>query len=217
MRHKAVLFDLDGTLLDTLEDLADSMNTVLESNNYPTHDVGKYKHFVGDGVVELVKRTLPPNMVDQRTVDRCVQSMKREYSRRWICKTRLYGGVSDLLDALISKRIKLAILSNKPHLLTEKMVRKYLDAWQFEAVLGARDGVPLKPDTTSALSIAGALSLSPQEFLYLGDTNTDMQTACNAGMHAVGVLWGFRERDELKRSGACDLIAHPLDLLTVLQ
>ena len=217
MENRAVLFDLDGTLLNTIEDLADSMNAVLKELGYKIHNIEQYKLFVGDGIEKLVHRSLPAFVRDQGTVNRCVQRMGAEYAQRWPHKTCLYAGIQELLDALTLRRIKLAILSNKPHRFTSLMVERFLKTWRFNAVSGARDTMPLKPDPTSALLIAHDLHMRPQDFLYLGDTATDMKTARNAGMYAVGVLWGFREEAELHQSGARNIIDNPLDLLAFFQ
>lgn len=213
MKFKAVLFDLDGTLLDTIDDLADSMNSVLEMFGYPTHGVDKYKYFVGDGMDVLVRRALPVSLKEESIVAGCVAAMKEEYSSRWADKTRPYEGIPELLNALSSSGVRLSILSNKPHEPTGIVVSKMLSGWKFEMVVGVRDGVPRKPDPAAAISIAESLGIVPDEFLYLGDTNTDMKTAVAAGMFPAGALWGFRTADELIETGARILVRHPADLL----
>ncbi len=216
MKFKSVLFDLDGTLLDTIEDLADSMNSVLERSGFPTHGIDRYKYFVGDGMLNLVRKALPEDKPDDETVNRCFNEMRQEYDRRWANKTRLYDGIAELLDGLTAKNIKLAVLSNKPHDFTKIVVEKYLSAWSFNAVFGERPGIPKKPDPSGAFEVAGLLGLKPCQFLYLGDTNVDMKTAVSAGMHAVGASWGFRTIDELTESGAKDIVNHPAELLKLL-
>lgn len=216
MHYKAVLFDLDGTLLDTLEDLADSMNLVLARLGCPQHDVAAYKYYVGDGVKALVLRALPPDRRDEATVRQCIAAMRQEYGKRWAYKTRPYPGIPELLDTLTQRGIKTAILSNKPDATTQLVVAKLLPRWRFDAVVGQRDSVPLKPDPTAALHIAQTLGLEPTQFIYLGDTGTDMKTACAAGMYPVGALWGFRTADELTANGAKALIKTPLELLKLL-
>jgi phosphoglycolate phosphatase len=216
MRYGAVLFDLDGTLLDTLEDLADSTNAALTDLGFPSRPVDEYRVLVGDGIRNLALRALPQGHKDAQTVDRCVRLTRAEYGRRWDAKTRPYPGVPELLDELAARQVRMAILSNKPDPATREVVAKLLPRWTFEVVRGARDAVPLKPDPAAALDVAAALGAAPRDVLYLGDTNTDMQTARAAGMRAVGALWGFRTADELLAAGARDLIAHPLDLLPLL-
>ncbi|MFZ5643731.1 MAG: HAD family hydrolase [Bacillota bacterium] len=216
MKYKAVLFDLDGTLLDTIQDIAESMNEVLGYYNFPLHHVEAYKYFVGDGVEELARRVLPEGSRDPETVSGFVSAMRREYAARWQKNTRPYVGVPELLDALAARGIKISVLSNKPDEFTKIMVAGLLSRWNFEPVLGARPSVPKKPDPAGALEIATQLSLSPGEFLYLGDTGTDMKTANAAGMYPVGVLWGFRTAEELVACGAKILIKKPLELLELL-
>lgn len=214
MSHEAVIFDLDGTLLNTLEDLADSMNAVLRRAGFPTHGVDAYRYFVGEGMPTLVRRAVPEERRDEETLAACLAGMREEYSRRCLAKTRPYPGVPELLDQLTRRRVRMAVLSNKPQDATVQMVALLLKAWRFEAVAGARPGGPMKPDPAGALEIAAELALEPIRFLYVGDTATDMRTAVAAGMRAVGVLWGFRTADELQAAGADVLIQEPLDLLT---
>ncbi len=218
MTYKAVLFDLDGTLLDTLDDLGDSMNAVLAARGYPTHPIRAFTVFVGDGVENLVRRALPaPEGSTDAVVREIVPLMRAEYSRRWKDKTRPYDGVPEMLEALAARGLRLAVLSNKPHPATTEVVDHFFPAGRFDAVFGARPGVPIKPDAGAALDVARQLGIPPREFLYLGDTNTDMQTATAAGMYAVGVLWGFRAAEELREAGARVLISHPREVLALLE
>lgn len=216
MNYNAVIFDLDGTLLDSIEDLADSMNAVLKSAGFPVHDVESYKYYVGDGMEKLVFRALPEVYRDNETVKQFSEKMQEEYAKRWNKKTRPYDGIPELLDILAGKNIHMAVLSNKPDNFTKLIVKELLPNWNFRVVCGDRNGIPKKPDPKGALEIAGALGLQPKNVLYLGDTGTDMQTANNAGMFAVGALWGFRKREELVINGAKALIDNPLDLLHLI-
>jgi phosphoglycolate phosphatase len=216
MKYKAAIFDLDGTLLDTIEDLGDSMNYVLEKMGYPTHDMEKYKYFVGNGVINLVSRALPADKRDDGIVKAALAAMKDAYSKRWDVKTKPYPGITDLLDALADKGIKLSVLSNKTDDITKLVIKKLLPSWSFYPVFGEREGVPRKPDPTGAIEITQILGANPGECLFLGDTGVDMKTATAAGMYAVGVLWGFRKAEELVENGAKTLISHPLDLLKLL-
>jgi phosphoglycolate phosphatase len=216
MKFKAVLFDLDGTLLDTIDDLADSMNNVLEQLGFPTHNVDQYKYFVGDGMLNLVKRALPKDKVDEDTVNRCFMEMRNEYDMSWANKTKLYNGITELLNGLTAKNMKLAILSNKPNDFTKTVVEKYLSAWHFDAIFGERSNIPKKPHPSGAFEIAELLKLKTGDFLYLGDTNVDMKTANSAGMYAVGASWGFRTIDELIEAGAKEIIHHPVELLKLV-
>lgn len=216
MKHRAILFDLDGTLLDTLADLANCMNSVLLQHGFPTHLPETYKHFVGDGVETLVRRSLPEQNRDPATLAKCLAGMLEEYGRRWMENTGPYPGVPELLDALTERKLKMAIFSNKNDEFTQLTVQEFLTKWRFEAVVGARPSAPKKPDPTMPLAIARQFGMAPADFLYVGDTDTDMQTATSAGMHAVGALWGFRGAEELLRSGAQALVEKPADILQLL-
>jgi phosphoglycolate phosphatase len=212
-KYSAAIFDMDGTLLDTLEDLGDCMNRVLQHAGYPTHPIEAYKYFVGDGLEKLVERVLPEGGRRNSTVERLQAEMAAEYGRHWADKTDLYPGIGVLLDELVRRKVRRAILSNKPHEFTMLMADHFLSGWSFDPVLGARDGVPSKPDPTSALEICRLWGLAPEEVLYVGDTNTDMLTARRGGMFALGVLWGFRTRRELLENGAQSVIAAPMKVL----
>ncbi len=217
MKYKAVIFDLDGTLLDTLEDLADSMNAVLKRWNCPTHGLDKYRVFVGDGIHNLARRVLPEAGRNKETIDRCVEQMRVEYNRRWDKKTRPYAGIAEMLDAIAERGVKMAVLSNKPHDFTKLCVEKLLDKWRFNAVLGIGDSTPAKPDITGAMQVVKQLGVRPGEVLYLGDTDTDMQTAVAAGFFPVGAVWGFRTAEELTEHGAKALAEKPADVLKLLK
>jgi phosphoglycolate phosphatase len=216
MRFQAVLFDLDGTLLDTLEDIADSTNAALRAQGFPEHPLSAYRYFIGDGVESLVRRALPPERLEAAILARSAELMRREYSARWADTTRPYPAVPELLDALAAMGLPMAVLSNKPDEFTRLCVLRLLPRWRFEVVLGADAGRPKKPDPAAARQIAARLNLPPARIVYLGDTNTDMQTAVAAGMYAVGALWGFRTASELTASGAQVLLEKPTDLLGML-
>ena len=216
MIHNAVLFDLDGTLLDTLADLGTSMNRALARLGFPPHPVESYKTFVGEGVSVLAQRALPPDRRDEASVKACVEAMGEEYAIHWMDATRPYEGVAEILSGLAKRTIKLAILSNKPHAMTRLLVAHFFPQTRFDSVNGARDGVPKKPNPAAALEIARQLKTAPERFLYLGDSGVDMDTAASAGMFPVGALWGFRDKKELLIHGAKALINHPLELLDVV-
>jgi len=213
MQFEAILFDLDGTLLDTLGDLANSMNAVLEGRGFTQHEKDLYKQFVGDGMEMLVRRALPESHRGEQVVQACLLAMRKEYSVRWRETTRPYEGIPELLDALRVRRLRMAILSNKPDDFTREMVTALLTPWRFDAVVGARPEMPKKPDPTVALAIARDLGIPPARILYLGDSGTDMRTAVSGGMFPVGALWGFRAAAELEANGARVLISRPMDLL----
>lgn len=213
-KFRTVIFDMDGTLLNTLEDLGDCMNRVLEREGFAPHPIDAYRHFVGDGMDNLVRRVLPPGGSREASLlERIRQQMEREYALHWADKTVLYPGIAELLSRLSARGIRMAILSNKPHPFTREIADHYLSEWTFDFVLGSRPGIPRKPDPAAALEICRAWKRAPGEVLYGGDTNTDMQMARRAGMFPVGVLWGFRDKAELLENGARELVGQPLDLL----
>jgi len=213
MLTQLVIFDLDGTLIDSLGDLADAMNAVLEERRYPVHSLDSYRHFVGDGIEMLVRRALPPEVVEKTDIAEAVQQMRREYSTRWTATTRPFPEIPELLVELHSRKIRTAVLSNKPNFATLEIVGELFPDNPFEIVRGALEGVPLKPDPTSALEIVSELGIQPERSIFIGDTPVDIKTGRNAGMLAVGVTWGFRSVDELLDAGADHIIESPLELL----
>jgi phosphoglycolate phosphatase len=213
MSDRAVLFDLDGTLLDTLVDIADATNAVLAQLGQPTHSLDQYRFFIGDGVSVLFQRALPAEQRVPAMLDQCMAGFEREYGRRWDQSSCPYPGVVEMLAALAKRAVPLAVLSNKPDEFTKKCVTRYFAETPFRAVVGQRPAVPRKPDPAAAHEIARTLGIAEGEFLYVGDTPTDMQTARNAGMFAIGVTWGFRSADELRSAGAAAIMSEPQELL----
>ena len=213
MKYKAVIFDLDGTLLDTLEDLADSLNRVLLDKGFPTHPTEAFRYFVGNGPAMLVARALPPERRNDELTADCLEAFRKEYNCSWNVKTKPYNGVSELLDALTAKNIEMAVLTNKPQHFAELCIQEFLSAWKFSMILGQRDGVPMKPDPAGPQEIVRCLDIPPEEFLYLGDSDVDMRTAVHANMFPVGAMWGFRSERELRESGAVEVISRPTELL----
>jgi len=193
------------------------MNAVLTRLGFPTHPNDCYRYFVGEGTEQLIRAALPGDHLDEQTVADCLAAIRDEYSKRWAENTKPYPGIPELLSAMEKLSLPMTVLSNKPDEFTQLIIEKLLPHWSFEIVRGAKPSVPKKPDPTAALQIAAELSIEPQQFLYLGDTNTDMQTANLAGMYAVGVLWGFRTAHELVSAGAKVLAQKPLDVLGLLQ
>ena len=216
MNFKAVIFDLDGTLLDTLEDIADAVNHVLAKRGFPTHDTDAYRHFVGDGVNILLTRVLPEKKQNEEVVAECVKAFREAYGHYWNVRTKPYDGVPEMLDGLTARGLKMAVLSNKPDDFAKKCVAELLSTWRFEIVFGFHNGIPRKPHPGGALQIAELLDTGPEHILYLGDTDVDMKTATAAGMFPVGALWGFRSVEELRNSGAEKVIARPQDLLQLV-
>ena len=217
MKYKAIIFDLDGTLLNTLTDIANSMNTVLKNHNFPTYKVDDYRYFVGDGTAMLVSRVLPAEKRDEKIIKDLLQEFRDEYHYNWNATTKLYDGVSEMLDELTAQNIRLTILSNKPDDFTKQCVKKLLPKWSFNIVLGLQKEVPRKPAPAGALQIAEYLNIKAAHFCFVGDTSVDMKTAVSAGMFPVGVLWGFRTKNELLNNGAQALIKRPEEILTLLR
>lgn len=192
------------------------MNSALIRFGFSPYPTDSYRYFVGDGTEYLIRRVLPNNHLDEQTISKCLTAMREEYSRHWADNTKPYPGIPELLWALEKRNIPKAVLSNKPDDFTQITVEKLLPHWSFRIVRGAEPSVPKKPHPAGALEIAKKLAIPPREFLYVGDTNTDMQTACSAGMYAVGVLWGFRDAEELLANGAKRLVEKPEDILALL-
>lgn len=211
-KYKSIIFDLDGTLLDTLNDIGNAANRVLSRHNFPVHTMDAYRYFVGDGIRMLVARALPADKQNESMIRTCTEEFNREYAHNWNNETTLYPGIEEMLDTVRSRGYKLAILSNKPHEFTRDCVEAFLSKWEFDVVLGNQASVPHKPDPSGALSIARRMGVSPASFIYLGDTGTDMRTATSAGMYPVGALWGFRSLDELMENGAKAVVHQPSEL-----
>lgn len=209
---KAVIFDLDGTLLYTLDDLADSLNQVLREEGLPTHNNEDYRLMVGNGLEMLVARALPAGLRIPAHVRPVLKKFVELYRARQCDQTRPYTGVKDMLKALSGKGIKLAILSNKNHSNTVEIVEHYFPGI-FQAVMGMKAEYPGKPDPAGALEIAAQLALLPQQIIFLGDSNVDIKTAIAAGMFPVGAAWGYRSREELQEAGASDTIDSPLEFM----
>lgn len=214
MGFAAAIFDLDGTLADTLDDLADSMNATLAEFGFPEHGVEPYRYFVGRGMLNLARSTAPEG-TDEATVVAIRDRMTERYHNTWDAKTRPYAGIPELLSELGKRGLRLAVLSNKPDVFTRLMVERFFPG-VFDFVAGARDGVPIKPDPTGAVAIAADFGVEPAACVYLGDTNTDMKTGRAAGMFTIGVSWGFRPVKELEEAGAQAIVDAPLEVLRFL-
>jgi phosphoglycolate phosphatase len=216
MKFKGIIFDLDGTLADTLEDIADSVNRVLVSNGYPRHSPDKYKTLVGKGLDNLIGSSLPAEARKPEIISRCLKGLMEDYKENCLVKTKLYDGIEQLLNMLERNNISMAVLSNKAEPLTKKIADSLAGNIPFVNVMGARSDFPKKPDPAAALFISEKMGISPEEMIYMGDTDVDMITAKSAGMYAVGVLWGFRSGEELLANGADVLLEHPEDLSRVI-
>lgn len=212
MKYIAVLFDLDGTLIDSLEDLAYSANEALAAHGFKTHPIEAYKKFIGNGFRQLVKNACPEN-IDESIINAVFENARNIYNKNYLNKTHLYDNVPGLLQKLNELGIKMAVCSNKPDDFAKKIVDKLIGKDCFGVVFGERAGVPRKPDPASLLEAAKFLKVKPEETIYLGDSGGDMISAERAGMLAAGALWGFRGKQELVESGARILVSDPMELL----
>lgn len=214
--YRAVVFDLDGTLLDTLEDIATAANATLAELGEPELELQAYRELVGEGVLSLLERAVRQDSQARLDLAQAVQRLEHHYGQCWNRRTRPYRGIPELLDALATRKLPTAVLSNKPQGFTTLCVEQLLSAWRFEMVLGAREGRPRKPDPSGLMEVLEVLGVKPWQVLYLGDTAIDMQTAVAAGCYPVGVSWGFRSHEELLAGGALSVISHPEQLLEML-
>lgn len=212
MSIKAVIFDLDGTLLDTIADLADASNATLRKYNFPEHDERAYNYFVGDGLRTLMERAVPAG-TSVEMVDACCATFNEIYDGLWHNKTQPYNGIQDMLNVLSKHGVCPAILSNKPHLFTKACVGHFFPEGLFALVFGQRDEVAKKPDPAGALEIAEKLGVQRDECVYVGDTSVDMRTGKGAGMFTIGVSWGFRPVEELREHGADLIVSKPAEIV----
>lgn len=216
MKKKLVIFDLDGTLLDTVMDLAAATNHALESCGYATHSAEAYYNFVGRGINNLFRAALP----EQERTDENISRMRTFFIPYYNChntdRSHPYRGISELLGTLAERGITLAVASNKYQQATEKLIRHFFPTIPFAIVLGQRDGFPLKPDPAIVGLICQQTGVQTSEVLYVGDSGIDMQTAANAGVESVGVTWGFRPISELTANGSNHLADIPNDILLYL-
>ena len=214
---RAVLFDLDGTLLDTIDDIAFSLNSVLSHHGYPTHTIDECRMLVGFGMQQLVRSALPSEAQNETTFQKMQEEMKQAYAEHWKDKSRPFDGIGRLLDAIDGMKLKKAILSNKPDAFTKLCADELLAPWRFDLVMGHHDGIAHKPDPQGALLASQLLGVEPSSVLYVGDSGTDMQTAVAAGMYPLGVLWGYRDEEELRAEGAKAIAASPEEIIALLR
>lgn len=217
MNISAIIFDLDGTLLNTIDDLAGSMNKVLEENNFPTHPTSSYLYFIGNGAKSLVERALPENMRTPVLLEKYLNRYRDIYRKNWNIKTKPYNDVESMLTSIQNLNIPMAVLSNKPHSDVLKCIDYYFDPKTFLEVSGQKDNIPHKPAPDGAFNIADTLKVKTDTTIFVGDSSVDMKTAKAAGMIAVGVSWGFRTTKELSENGADHIIDNPHELLTLLE
>lgn len=216
MSHRAVLFDLDGTLIDSVADIAQATNNTLAALGFPTHPTHIYRGYIGDGARNLLLRALPQQSRDEQTLRSAMAIWRGEYDCVWNRQTRLYPGIAELLSCLQKRAIRLTLLSNKPDDFVQKCAGQYLSGWPFAVVMGATERFPHKPDPAAALEVARLAGVAATDFLYVGDMPVDMETACRAGMVSVGVTWGLRGSDDLTAAGAQHIIDAPAELLDIV-
>lgn len=216
MKKGLVVFDLDGTLLNTIGDLAESCNAMLRMRGLKEYGYDDYCHFVGNGITRLVERALPERLRTPEYIAEARRDFVTYYIDHIDIHTRPYDGIPELVDRLASEGYLMAVASNKFQQGTEKLVREYFPGVRFSVVYGNRDGVPLKPDAALLRMIMEECGSSPGNCCMIGDSGIDMQTARNAGTHSIGVTWGFRSREELEENGAESIVDSPSDIPGIL-
>jgi phosphoglycolate phosphatase len=217
MTFNAVIFDLDGTLLDTLQDIFNTLNTLLARHGYPVHTIDECRFLVGQGMKELIRKALPEGLGTPATVDKLLPEFMEHYADNWNIHSRPYPGIATLLDNIAARGIKMAILSNKADRFTHLCAEVLLKEWRFDVVMGHQIGTAHKPDPEGALLVARMLGEVPSKILYVGDSGIDMLTATRAGMYPLGVLWGFRPESELLEFGAKGLVRRPEEIIGILK
>ena len=217
MSIKAIIFDLDGTLVDSIHDIARCGNEALTSLGFPTHSVDTYKALVGDGLAGLARKALPTDKREEATITKLIDIYRTLYAAKWSATTRPYPGITKLLADISARGIKLAVLSNKSDDFTKMCVEQLLPARVFAEVRGESIGTPKKPDPQGALEVAATMEVGPGRCLFVGDSEIDLETARRAGMEFVAVDWGYRSRAELEEAGARRFISAPGELLQYVQ
>ncbi len=216
LRYKGAIFDLDGTLLNTVADLGDSVNAALKDLGFPPHGEEAYKKKIGHGFRNLIEVSLPEGVTDVTLIEKGLSLFLKAYDERYRNKTRPYDGMTELVAALLSSGVILGVNSNKRNDYTRTLISDFFSEDSFVAVFGERADVPKKPDPMTALEIAGIMDLKPEEIVYIGDTATDIQTGKNAGMDTIGVSWGFRGRAELESGGASFVVDLPEQIAGII-
>ncbi|MEE0840826.1 MAG: HAD family hydrolase [Acutalibacteraceae bacterium] len=215
---KAVLFDLDGTLVNTLGDLALSVNFVLKKHGHPTHDTDEFKQFAGNGNEVMMRRALPEKFrSDREYVLKLREEFYSYYKEHCADVSSVYEGIKELLSALKEMDVSVAIVTNKAQTMTDALVPKLFDKNIFSAIIGQRDGVPTKPEPHMPFLAMSEMDVNPDECLFVGDSNTDMETGLNCGNTPVGVLWGFRDEKELKEAGARYIVKTPDEIVGIIK
>ena len=213
--YQHVIFDLDGTLLNTIEDLADASNWVCRNHGWPTHSVEEYKYFVGNGMTQLVLRFSPPEWHSPEGLAIILREFMTYYDAHKADKTAAYAGMPEAVARMKEAGVSLAVLSNKADQMADPVVEHYYPGL-FPLVQGALDGVPTKPDPTLLHKLMGRMGATKADTLFVGDSNVDIKTAKNGGLTSCGVLWGFRTRAELEEEGASIIVETPQELVQVV-
>lgn len=214
---KAVLFDLDGTLANTLNDLGNAVNYVLEKYGYPTHPLESYKLKVGGGMRNLIHKSLPESEQNEETEQKVLAEFLEYYSKHFADETCCYEGILELLYKLKNMGMSLAVVTNKAQDMTDLVMQKLFESDTFNYIIGKREGIATKPDPESAFIAIDKLGVNSDECIFVGDSGVDMLTALNCGALPVGVLWGFRSAEELKKSGCRFFLNKPDDLVKLIE
>ncbi|HHT05275.1 MAG TPA: HAD family hydrolase [Hydrogenispora sp.] len=212
---KGVIFDLDGTLLDTIADMSSSVNQVLAALGYPQFSCAEYKQKIGRGFRNLLERSLPEEHRTDEEISAALKRFLEIYDQNYMNETVPYEGIPEVLNHLVEKGVKMGVNSNKRTDYTNNLIRKFFPDIEFVGVFGERAGVPKKPHPQSALEILERMELAANEVIYIGDSGTDIQTGKNAGMATAGVLWGFRTSAELEENGADYILRTPQEIITL--
>ena len=217
LRYKAAIFDLDGTLSESLESIAHTVNLVLREKGHEEIELEKFKVLVGDGARTLIERVLKlKGIEDDKVTEEYFARYLELFEEGCLYNLRACDGVKDLVQDLKDRGFKLAVLSNKPHIMTVKCVHAIFGDGVFDEVQGVKEGMKKKPDPSGALALAEKFAVKPEECIYLGDTNTDMKTGKAAGMFTIGVLWGFRDEAELRENNADAIVSAPAEVLKLI-
>ncbi len=214
MTYKAVIFDLDGTLVNSLADLVDAVNFALASFGLPSHSTEAVRAMIGDGTRTFIGRALPADKQD--LLEQVLVAMRKKYVEICLHQTMPYDGIMEVLDTFKQQGVKMAVLTNKDQKMSEKIISHFF-AGYFQIVRGTIDAVPLKPDTKAVLQMLKEFDIAPSEALFVGDSNVDIQTAKAAGITSVGANWGFRSEEELRQAGADYVINNAGELLSILR
>lgn len=215
MKYKLAIFDLDGTILDTLEDLTDAVNYTLNQYGYPERTITEIRSFVGNGIRKLIERSLPADTEDAE-IDRVHGIFSSYYKEHCTVKTHPYGGILAMLQAIREEGVLTAVLSNKADFAVQPLMQQYFPDL-FDVAFGERPGIPRKPAPDAVYEILRLLDVQKEDAVYIGDSNVDIETACNAGLACISVDWGFRSREQLLAAGAQEIASDPSELVGMLQ